>query len=98
MQLFRALALCCLALAGRQALGAALEIPLRVPLEAIREALGAQLAASSAKPNEIYREGPCRYLNLDKPKLEALDGKLFLTGPGSAALGIELFGDCKSAA
>jgi len=75
-----------------------LEIPLRVPLEPLRQALAAQLAASRTAPNAIYREGPCRYLNLEKPSLEAVDGRLRLVGPGSAALGVELFGACQNAA
>jgi len=77
---------------------ARLEIPLRVPLEPLRQALAAQLAASKATPNVIYREGRCRYLNLESPKLEAVDGNLRLTGPGSGALGIELLGNCQNAA
>jgi hypothetical protein len=88
----------CLALCAPSALAARLEIPLRVPLEPLRQAIAAQLAASKATPNVIYREGPCRYLNLDKPSLEAVDGRLRLVGPGSAALGVELFGACQNAA
>lgn len=75
-----------------------LELPLRVPLEPLRQALAAQLAASRTAPNVIWREGPCRYLNLDKPSLESVDGRLRLVGPGSAALGVELFGKCQNAA
>src|ERR1041385_3052970 len=78
--------------------GARFEIPLRVPLEPLRQALAAQLAASKATPNVIYREGRCRYLSLESPKLEAVDGNLRLTGPGSGALGIELLGNCQNAA
>jgi transglycosylase-like protein with SLT domain len=80
------------------ALAARLEIPLRVPLEPLRQALAAQLAVSRTAPSLIYREGPCRYLNLEKPALEAVDGRLRLVGPGSAALGVELFGRCQNAA
>jgi hypothetical protein len=88
----------CLVLCAPSALAGRLEIPLRVPLEPLRQALAAQLAASKATPNEIYREGRCRYLNLEKPALEAVDGRLRLVGPGSAALGVELFGNCQNAA
>jgi soluble lytic murein transglycosylase-like protein len=98
MTLIRPLTLCCLILAAPGALAGRLEIPLRVPFEAIRQGLAAQLAASSARPNVIYREGPCRYLNLETPKLDALDGHLRLIGPGSAALGVEMFGNCQNAA
>src|SRR5438067_641520 len=94
----RVLLLCCLIAAAPAALAGRLEIPLRVPIETIRQALSAQLAASSAKPNEIYREGRCRYLNLEAPKLDALDGQLRLVGPGSAAFGMEMFGHCQNAA
>jgi len=91
MSLIRPLTLCCLVLCAPGALAGRLEIPLRVPVEAIGEALRAHLGA-------IYREGRCRYLNLEKPKLDALDGQLRLAGPGSAALGVELLGNCQNAA
>ena len=97
MKLARFLALG-LTLFTADAVAARLEIPLRVPLEPLRQALAAQLAASKATPNVIYREGRCRYLNLESPKLEAVDGNLRLTGPGSGALGIELLGNCQNAA
>ena len=98
MTFVRLLTLCCLVLPAPGALAGRLEIPLRVPLEPIRQALSAQLAASPARPNAIYREGRCRYLNLETPKLDAGDGQLRLSGPGSAALGVELFGNCQNAA
>jgi transglycosylase-like protein with SLT domain len=85
-------------LCAPSALAARVEIPLRVPLEPLRQALAAQLAASRSAPNVIYREGRCRYLNLETPALEAADGRLRLAGPGSAALGVELFGKCQNAA
>src|SRR3989442_1357519 len=94
----RLLTFCCLLLSAPGALAGRLEIPLRVSLETIRQALSAQLAASSAKPNEIYREGRCRYLNLEQPKLDTVGGQLHLTGPGSAAFGMEMFGNCQNAA
>ena len=97
MILVRLLTLCCLVLSAPGALAGRLEIPLRVPFEPIRQALSAQLAASPARPNVIYRDGRCRYLNLETPKLEALDGRLRLIGPGSAALGVELLGSCQNA-
>ncbi|HEY1287238.1 MAG TPA: lytic transglycosylase domain-containing protein [Burkholderiales bacterium] len=97
MRLVRFLAPC-LALLASQAVAGRLEIPLRVPLEPLRQALAAQLAASKAAPNVIYREGRCRFLNLDSPRLEAAGGNLRLTGPGSGALGIELLGNCQNAA
>src|SRR5439155_6864263 len=87
-----------LVLCAPAALAGRLEIPLRVPLDAIRQALSTQLAASPARPNVIYREGACRYLNFETPKLDAVDGRLRFTGPGSAALGVELLGKCQNAA
>lgn len=92
----RLITLCCLILSAPAALAGTLEIPLRVPLDAIRQALSAQLAASPRRPNVIYREGQCRYLNLDTPKLEGRDGQLRLVGPGSAALGLDWFGSCQN--
>src|SRR2546426_379273 len=94
----RCLLLSCLLVCAHGALAGRLEIPLRVSLATIRQALTAQLAASSARPNEIYREGRCRYLNLEQPKLDTVEGQLHLTGPGSAAFGMEMFGNCQNAA
>ena len=87
--LIRLLSLCCLLLCAGGAAAARVEIPLRIPLEAIGTALGGQLA---------YRESPCRYLRIDKPKLEALDGRLRLSGPGAGAWGVEASGGCLTAA
>lgn len=98
MNPIRLLTLCGLVLSASGALAGRLEIPLRVPVETIRQALAAQLAASPTRPNVVYREGACRYLNLETPRLDAADGQLRLVGPGSAALGVELFGSCKNAA
>jgi hypothetical protein len=98
MTLIRLLTFCCLIFSAPGGLAGRLEIPLRVPFEPIRQALSAQLAASSERPNVIYREGPCRYLNLETPKLDVLNGQLRFVGPGSAALGVELFGNCQNAA
>jgi hypothetical protein len=98
MTLMRLPLLCCLILSAPGALAGRLEIPLRVPLEPIRQALDSQLAASSATPHVLYRQGPCRYLKLGTPKLEAVDGRLRFVSPGSAALGVELAGNCQNAA
>jgi hypothetical protein len=91
MPLIRLLVLCCLAVHVHGALAARLEIPLRVSLETLREALEAQV-------NLTYREGPCRYLKLEPPKLEAVQGRVRLISPGKGALGVELAGKCQTAA
>jgi Transglycosylase SLT domain len=97
MTVIRWLMLSSLIVASPGAYAARLEIPLRVPLEVVREGLAAQLAASSAKPGEVYREGACRYLRLEPPKVEEFNGRLRLTSPGTAALGVELLGKCQNA-
>lgn len=75
---------------------ARLDIPLRVPLEIVRAELAAQLAASGGgQPGEVYREGPCRHLALEAPRVEAIDGHLRLTSPATGALGIEMLGKCQ---
>lgn len=96
--MLRLLLFCSLLACAWGASAARLEIPLRVPLEALREALAAQLAGPKEKPRELYRQGPCRFLNLEPPKLEAADGQLKLAAPGAAALGIELGGQCRTPA
>jgi hypothetical protein len=86
----------CLSLWVSLATAAELEIPLRLPLEAIREALASQLVAASSK-GFLYREGRCRYLNLGAPSLASADGRLRVSAPGTAALGLELLGQCQNA-
>jgi hypothetical protein len=99
MDLVRAALLGCLLFAlFPAALAARLEIPLRVPLELVREALSKQLDDSTGKTGELWREGKCRYLRLQPPKLEAAERGLLLTAPGSAMLGAELLGKCANAA
>jgi hypothetical protein len=90
--LFSLVLLACPAQAGR------VEVPLRVPLEALRQALEAQFASAPGRPSAIYREGRCRYLTLDTPSLEAVGGHLQFAGPGSAALGLDVLGACQNAA
>src|SRR4051812_37313567 len=80
------------------ALAARLEIPLRVPLELVREALARQLAAQSGNTGELWREGACRYLRLEAPKLEAAERGLLLSAPGTALIGAEVLGTCANAA
>ncbi len=87
MALIRLFVLCVLALPA-SALAARVEVPLRVSLEAVEQALAQQL---------VYRRGACRYLVLEKPKLEALGNRLRLSGPGSGVVGIDVGGACQSA-
>ena len=91
MTLLRLLVLGSVLLAGR-ALGAQVEIPVRVSLDTLSEALGRQLAASS------YREGPCRYLQLGVPTVHPAGARLRLAVPGTGALGVALDGKCQNLA
>ena len=79
----RALVLAGVSLWASLAHAAQLEIPLRLPLEAIREALASQLAAASNK-GFLYREGRCRYLTLGAPSVASADGQLRVSAPGTA--------------
>jgi hypothetical protein len=72
------------------ALAARLELPLRVPLDTVRDALKAQLG-------QVYRDGTCRHLNVDLATLDEVDGKLRLTGPGAGAFGVPIAGKCLQA-
>jgi hypothetical protein len=85
--LIRLLSLFCFLLPAAGAVAARLEIPLRIPLEAIGQALDAHLT---------YREGRCRYLKLANPKLAAVDGRLRFVGDSTAAFGVELMGNCQN--
>ena len=64
----------------------------------MRDALAKQLAASSGNTGEIWREGKCRYLRLEPPKLEAAERGLLLSAPGTALIGAEVLGRCANAA
>src|SRR5205085_8176503 len=86
-----------LALVPLAAVAAQLEMPLHLPYETIGLALGARLG-STAQPGEVYRDGRCRYLTYQTPKLAPLEGRLVLEGPGAAAIGVELAGKCQIAA
>ena len=86
----RLLAICCLLVPAHHAAAARLEIPLRVSLDALQQALGEQLTG--------YREGRCRFLKLKAPRLQAQDGRLRLSVPGTGALGVEVAGTCQTAA
>jgi hypothetical protein len=91
MTLIRLLLFSCLTLGASGALAARIEIPLRVSLDTVRQALESKLGL-------IYRQGGCRYLKLGAPELTAVDRRLRLVSPGSAALGVELAGNCQTAA
>lgn len=78
-------------LAAPAALAARIELPLRVPVAALEQALATQITSA------VYREGRCRYLNLDAPKLESQDRHLRFVGPGTGALGVELGAKCANA-
>lgn len=90
MTLIRLLALWCLLVPMDEAAAARLEIPLRVSLDTLQQALGERLTG--------YREGRCRFLKLKAPRLQAQDGRLRLTVPGTGALGVEVAGTCQAAA
>ena len=94
MGFFR-LSIFCLSLCASGVQAAQLEIPLRLPVEAIREALASQLAASGK--GFLYKEGRCRYLTVGTPAVAAAEGELRVSAPGTAALGLELLGACQNA-
>src|SRR5687767_6601933 len=70
---------------------ARLELPLRIGLEPVRQALAAHLSA-------VYREGPCRFVSIEAPVLQPVDGRLHLAAPGAGALGLQVLGRCQNAA
>jgi hypothetical protein len=94
----RALLLGLLLAAAPSALAVRLELPLRVPLELVRDALAKQLDAQTGKTGELWREGACRYLRLEPPKVEAAERGLLLSAPGTAMIGAEFLGKCANAA
>jgi hypothetical protein len=83
--------LCFLIVCAHGAWAARLELPLRIPLEPVRQALGEHLHA-------VYREGPCRFVRIETPVLRSVEGRLHLTAPGAGALGLQVLGKCQNAA
>jgi hypothetical protein len=83
--------LCLLIAWAHGASAAPLELPLRIPLEPVRQALAGHL-------NAVYREGPCRFVRIETPALRAVDGRLQLTAPGAGSLGLHILGKCQNAA
>ncbi len=90
MTRIRLATLCFLIACAQGALAARLELPLRIPLEPVRQALAAHLSA-------VYREAPCRFVRVEAPSLQSVDGRLHLTAPGAAALGLQVLGKCQNA-
>src|SRR5262245_47489277 len=93
----------CLLLAiAPAALAARLELPLRVPMELVRDALAKQLSAQTgkgeARTGELWREGECRFLRLEPPTLDAAERGLLLSAQGTAMVGAEVLGKCAKAA
>jgi hypothetical protein len=82
----------CLTLVVCAAHAARVEVPVRVPLETVRQALETQMGVT-------YRWDACRHLKLGTPKLQAVDGRLRFVSPGSAAFGVPSSpGNCLNAA
>src|SRR5207244_13463160 len=48
--------------------------------------------------HDVYRKGLFWYIKLLPPRIYLVDGQLRLAGPGSAAFGMEMFGNCQNAA
>ena len=94
----RALIACSTLVCASAAWAGRVELPLRIPLEPLREALEAQLGISAAAPEAIHRDGPCRYLKVGKPEVRTEDGKLHIVAPGSALAAVELLGACRGLA
>jgi hypothetical protein len=89
-RLVRTLAFCALVAPVCGATAAPLELALRLSLDTLRESFNKQVTG--------FKDGPCRQLQLKPAALETRDGKLLLSLPGSAAIGIELGGKCQTAA
>jgi len=76
---------------AQPAVAARLEIPLRVPLDTVQQTLKGALGPT------LYRQGPCRYIDLGEPRLEPSQGALRLSGPGKGALGVQIGDTCRQA-
>ncbi|HZM36925.1 MAG TPA: lytic transglycosylase domain-containing protein [Burkholderiales bacterium] len=98
MTLVRALVACSILLCASAAWSGRVELPLRIPLEPLREALEAQLGFSGTSTDVMHREGPCRYLKVGRPELRADGGRLHIAAPGSALVAVELLGACQGLA
>lgn len=72
-----------------------LTIPLSFRYELLSRVLAGQLHAQDAAAGTLYRDGRCRYFELDPPRLITHEGRLRFVTPARAALGSDLLGDCR---
>lgn len=98
LRLFRGLALW-LTLVAATPLGAGeITLPLRLPIAVLQESLRSTLNMSEAQPQtEIFRQGDCRYIQLNGLQLETTGDRLRVRTHTRLKFGPDWFGSCYGA-
>lgn len=91
---------CCLPLAlllSWAAHAAELTLPLRLPIGVLQESLQNTLGIKDQAPTDIFRQGDCRFIQLEGLKLETSNGRLHLKTHMTLKFGPQWFGSCYGA-
>jgi len=73
---------------------AEISVPLRVPLDLLREPLTAWSALPEQAPRELYRKGSCRYFQAGRPALEQRPDGLHFVVQVAGRWALEFVGRC----
>ena len=79
------------------ATAAELTLPLRLPLPLLQESLRDALAIRDAAPAEIFRQGDCRFIQLDDLELTTVGDRVLVKTGTRLKFGPEWFGSCYGA-
>lgn len=88
--------LMCLLTAGPLA-AAELTLPLRLPIQVLQDSLRNSLNIAENKETEIFRQGDCRYIQLNGLQLESVGDRLRVRTPTRLKFGPDWFGSCYGA-
>ena len=79
------------------ATAAELTLPLRLPIPLLQESLRDALAIRDAAPAEIFRQGDCRFIQLDDLELTTVGDRVLVKTGTRLKFGPEWFGSCYGA-
>lgn len=76
---------------------AELTLPLRLPVAILQESLQSALGLNKDTTTEIFRQGDCRFVELNGLNLKTANGHVHLTSRANVKFGPEWFGSCVGA-
>src|SRR5690606_41366415 len=72
-------------------------LPLRLPVPLLQDTLRDALAIRDTGPTEIFRQGDCRFIELDDLELTSIGERLLVKTGTRLKFGPEWFGSCYGA-